>query len=57
VRGEDSRDIDMGGLSTLYNASPIGREWKVKLSAKSTAGTPTQSLQDVLLHLHVAVRG
>lgn len=57
VRGQDSRDVDMGGLSTLHNASPIGHQWKLKLSAKSTAGMPTESLQDVLLHLHVAVRG
>jgi hypothetical protein len=48
---------EMGGSRVLHNASPIGKQWKLRLSAKSTGGTPTESLEDVQIHLHLAVRG
>ncbi|MBV9746989.1 MAG: hypothetical protein JO099_24775 [Acidobacteriia bacterium] len=44
------------GGTVLENASPIGRQWKLVLSAKSTAGAQTEKLDDVALFLRVAVR-
>jgi len=56
VADRDSpREPEMAGTA-LHNASPVGKEWKLTLSPKSTDGTPTASLQDVQLYLQVAVR-
>jgi hypothetical protein len=52
-----SREPEVGGASVLHNASPIGKQWKVTLSPKSTTGIPASRLQDVTLYLHLAVRG
>jgi hypothetical protein len=51
-----AREPEIGGMNALHNASPIGPKWKLTLSSKSTDGTPTANLHDVLLYLHVAVR-
>jgi len=48
---------EIAGSNTLQGASPIGKEWKLTLSPKSTDGTPTASLHDVQVFLHVTVRG
>jgi len=50
------RDAEIGGASALHNASPIGKQWKLALSPKSTTGVPASRLQDITLYLHVAVR-
>ncbi len=50
------REHEIAGVQTLHNASPIGKPWKVALTAKSTSGTPTSQLQDLHLFLRVAVR-
>jgi hypothetical protein len=47
---------EIAGASALRNASPIGQQWRVSLSPKSTGGTATADLQDVQVFLHVAVR-
>lgn len=58
IANRDSpRDPEVGGITALHNASPIGKQWKLALSPKSTDGWPTANLQDVMLYLHVAVRG
>jgi hypothetical protein len=48
---------EIAGASVLHNASPIGKQWKLALSPKSTTGVPASRLQDITLYLHVAVRG
>jgi hypothetical protein len=45
------------GAEALRNASPIGKQWKLKLAPVSTAGIETSQLDDVQIFLHVAVRG
>jgi len=50
------RETEFSGEHALRNASPIGKQWKLALSAKSTGGTPSNSLDDVHLFLRVAVR-
>jgi hypothetical protein len=57
VANRDSGPAEVAGVNALHNASPIGKQWKVTLSAKSTDGFPTANLNDVILYLHVAVRG
>jgi len=54
---DSAREPAATGVNTTHNASPIGKQWKLTLSPKSTDGTPTASLQDVQLYLHLAVRG
>ena len=54
---DSSRDPEIAGVQAIHNASPIGKQWKLTLSPRSTDGTPTAELRDVLLYLHVAVRG
>jgi len=51
------REPEIAGVNTLRNASPIGKQWKLTLSPKSSEGTATASLHDVELYLHLAVRG
>jgi hypothetical protein len=51
-----SRDLEVGAERIWHNASPIGKQWRMALSPKSTSGTPAAQLQDVSIHLHVAVR-
>lgn len=46
---------EINGDCILYNASPIGKQWRVALSPKSTGGVATGTLDDVLLHLRIAV--
>ena len=53
---DSTRDPELGGSGPLHNANPVGKGWKLSLSAKSTAGTETAKLDDVQLLLHVAVR-
>ena len=53
---DSSREPEIAGVNATYNASPIGKQWKLTLSPKSTDGTPAASLRDVQLYLHVAVR-
>jgi hypothetical protein len=58
VADRDSpREPEIAGLGAAHNASPIGKPWKLALSSKSTDGTATANLGDVMLYLHVAVRG
>ena len=57
VAVRDSRDPEIASITALHNASPIGKQWKLTLSPKSTGGTPSASLQDVEIYLHIAVRG
>jgi hypothetical protein len=47
---------EIAGGHTLQGASPIGKDWKLALSPKSTDGTTTASLRDVQIFLHVTVR-
>ncbi len=47
---------EIAGAGVVHNASPVGKEWKLTLSAKSTDGMETAELQDVQIWLHVAVR-
>jgi hypothetical protein len=47
---------DIVASNVLHNASPIGKQWKLTLSSKSTDGTPTDKLSDVQLYLRLAVR-
>jgi hypothetical protein len=53
---DSSREPELVGIPPLRNASPIGKQWKLAFSQKSTDGTPTAELHDVQLYLHVAVR-
>jgi hypothetical protein len=53
---DSSLEAEIASVNVLQNASPIGKQWKITLSPKSTAGTLSNSLQDVELYLHVAVR-
>jgi hypothetical protein len=53
---ESAQEPEIAGAKTLHNASPIGKQWKLSLSPKSTDGWPTANLQDVLLYLQVTVR-
>jgi hypothetical protein len=46
---------EIAGAGAVHNASPVGKEWKLTLSAKSTDGMETAELQDVQIWLHVAV--
>lgn len=52
-----ARGAEIAGARALHNASPIGKQWKLTLSHKSTSGSATETLQDVELFLHLAVRG
>jgi hypothetical protein len=54
---DSAREPQIAGAAALHNASPIGNQWKLSLSPKSTGGSPTASLRDVEIHLHLAVRG
>jgi hypothetical protein len=54
---DSSQQPEIAGSNALRTASPIGKGWKLVLSPKSTDGTPTASLRDVQLYLHVAARG
>ena len=47
---------EISGATALHNASPIGKQWRLTLSPKSTDGMETAKLQDVQISLHVAVR-
>jgi hypothetical protein len=53
---DSSQEPEIGGAAALHNASPIGRQWKVALSPKSTDGMATAKLKDVQIYLHLAVR-
>ncbi len=48
---------EIAGARAWHNASPIGKQWKLALAGKSTGGTPVETLEDVQLYLHLAVRG
>jgi hypothetical protein len=50
------REPKVAGANVLHNASPIGKQWKLALSLKSTAGALTEKLDDVQILLHLAVR-
>lgn len=52
-----AREPEIAGAAALHNASPIGKQWRVTLSQKSTAGTAIATLDDVHLYLRVAVVG
>jgi hypothetical protein len=54
---DSSQQPEIAGSNVLQGASPIGKEWKLTLSPRSTDGTPTASLHDVQIFLHVTVRG
>jgi hypothetical protein len=54
---DSSHAPELAGANFLHNASPIGKEWKLSLAAKSTDGFATSNLDDVILYLHLAVRG
>ena len=54
---ESSYAPEVVGANVLHNASPIGKQWRLSLAAKSTDGFQTANLEDVLLYLHLAVRG
>ena len=57
VADRDSvREPEIAGVRLLHNASPIGKQWKLTLSPKSTDGMETAKLQDIQLSLHVTVR-
>ena len=57
VADRDSpREPEIVAIRPSHNSSPIGKQWRLTLSQKSTDGTPTASLQDVQLYLEVAVR-
>jgi hypothetical protein len=53
---DSSGEPEVAGSNVLHNASPIGKAWKLSLSAKSTDGWPTANLEDVILYLHLTVR-
>ncbi len=53
---EAARPPEIAGANALYNANPVGKGWKVSLSAKSTDGMPTEKLRDIMIYLHVAVQ-
>lgn len=53
---DSTREPEIAGDRVLYNASPIGKQWKLVLSPKSTDGMETSELQDVQIALHLAVR-
>lgn len=57
VSDADTSEPEITGNNILHNASPIGKQWKIALSPKSTGGTATDTLEDVQLYLQVAVRG
>jgi len=48
---------EVAGAQVFHNASPIGKQWKLVLSPKSTDGMETAKLQDVQISLHLVVRG
>lgn len=48
---------EVAGANVFHNASPIGKQWKLSLAAKSTDRFPTANLEDVILYLHLGVRG
>jgi hypothetical protein len=54
---DSAHQPEIAGARVLHNASPIGKQWKLALSRKSTDGTPVETLEDVQLYLHLAVRG
>ncbi len=54
---DSAREPEIAGTRAWHNASPIGKQWKLALSRKSTDGTPVEALADVQLYLHLAVRG
>lgn len=53
---DSGQQPEICGASALHNASPIGKQWKLSLSPKSTGGSPSSGLRDVELFLRVAVR-
>ena len=53
---DSAREPEVAGVGLLHNASPIGKQWRLILSPKSTDGMETARLQDVQVSLHVAVR-
>ncbi len=55
VTDSGSLPQEIAGAEVLYNASPIGKQWKLTLSPKSTDGMETAKLQDVQIMLHLAV--
>jgi hypothetical protein len=54
--GDQGSSPEIAGADILHNASPIGRQWRLVMSPKSTAAMGTEKLQDVLVYLRVAVR-
>jgi hypothetical protein len=54
---DSAREPEIAGARALHNASPIGKQWKLALSRKSTDGSPIEALEDVELYLHLVVRG
>jgi hypothetical protein len=52
-----AREPEIAGAAVLHNASPIGKQWKVALSPRSTGGVPASRLQDVTVYLRLAVKG
>ncbi len=54
---DSARQPEIAGARAMHNASPIGKQWKLALSRKSTDGTLTEALEDVQLYLHLVVRG
>jgi hypothetical protein len=53
--GRVGREPEIVAASPWRNASPIGQQWRLNLSSKSTSGTAAAMLQDVELHLRLAV--
>jgi len=51
-----AREPEMAAVA-FANASPIGKQWRVTLSQKSTTGAALGTLDDVHLYLRVTVRG
>lgn len=47
---------DVGGVSSLHNASPIGEGWQLKLGPRSTADEPLSTISDVHLDIELAAR-
>jgi hypothetical protein len=54
---ESAQQPEVTGTVAWSNTSPIGKQWRVALSPRSTSGTTTDKLQDVQLYLHVTVQG
>lgn len=52
---DSTRPPDVVGISALHNVSPFGT-WHISLSPVSSTGTPTKSLADVQIDLHLAIQ-